>query len=98
ECLPTAIPEHIDVNVDGLHIGEAIHIKDMTFPEGVTVLEEPDQVVVSVSVPQAEEEEEEEIVTEEGGEPEVIKKGKKEEAGEGEETSVEKEAKPKKDE
>ncbi|MFH1394748.1 MAG: 50S ribosomal protein L25 [Candidatus Omnitrophota bacterium] len=98
ECLPTAIPEHIDVHIDELHIGEAIHIKDMTFSQEIAVLEEPDQVVVSVSVPEAEIEEEEEISTEEGAEPEVIKKGKKEEEGAGEEGAGQKEEKTKKEE
>lgn len=83
ECLPTAIPEHINVNVEGLRINDAIHVKDLTMPEGVEVLEDPDQVVVSVHPPQAEEEEApEEGLEEEGAEPEVIKKGKGEEEGE----------------
>ncbi|MDP8259360.1 MAG: 50S ribosomal protein L25 [Candidatus Aadella gelida] len=93
ECLPTAIPEHLDVRVEELRIGDAIHIEEMEAPEGVTFLEEPETVVVSVSPPAAEEEEAvvEEEGAEEGEEPELIKKGKKEEE-EGEEP--EKEAAP----
>ncbi len=78
ECLPTDIPEHIDVNVEELRIGDAIHVKDLTVPEGVTVLSDDDQVVASVHVQEAEEEPEE-IEEGEGEEPEVIKKGKEEE-------------------
>ena len=84
ECLPTAIPEHIDVNVAELRINDAIHVKDIVPPPDVVMLDDPEQVVVSVSPPQAEEEVEEELPGEEGEEPELIKKGKKEEEGEGE--------------
>ncbi|MGB2599995.1 MAG: 50S ribosomal protein L25 [Candidatus Omnitrophota bacterium] len=82
ECLPTEIPEHIDIHVDELRIGDAIHIKDIVAPAGVALMGDPEQIVVTVSLPKAEEElEEEELAEEEAGEaePEVIKKGKKEE-------------------
>lgn len=84
ECFPTEIPEHLDIRVEELRIGDAIHVKDMEAPEGIVILDDPEAVVVSVSPPAAEEEEEvpEEEETEEGAEPEVIKKGKKEEEGE----------------
>jgi large subunit ribosomal protein L25 len=82
ECLPAAIPEHVDVHVDELGIGDAIHISDVTPPAGVTFLDDPESMLVSVHAPKAEEEE----VTEEGAEgaeePEVIKRGKEEEEGE----------------
>ncbi|MFH1305692.1 MAG: 50S ribosomal protein L25 [Candidatus Omnitrophota bacterium] len=83
ECLPTEIPEHVNVHVEKLRIGDAIHVKDLELPRNVTVLDEPEQVVVSVSPPHAEEEPEE-APAEESGEPEVIKKGKKEEEEAGE--------------
>lgn len=87
ECLPTDIPEKIEVNVEKLKIGEAIHVKDIAMPEGVTVLEDEDQVVASVHHPEAEKTEE---PLEEGAvEPEVIKKGKEEVAEEEEEAPKE---------
>ena len=78
ECLPTAIPEQIVVQVAELKINDAIHIKELETVEGVTILDDPESVVVTVNPPKAEEEEEE--VVEEGaeegeGEPELIKKG-----------------------
>lgn len=88
ECLPTEIPEHIDVRVDALRIGDAIHIKDIEFPRDVKVLVDPEQVVVTVNMPKAEEEPEKAVSEEEAVEPELIKKGKKEE----EETPAEEEA------
>ena len=90
ECLPTAIPEHIIVHVDNLHVGDAIHIKDVEFPTDVHVLEDPEKVVVSVHIPKVEEEEEPEVSEEEGEEPEIIKKGKKEEDEEAQEKAQEK--------
>jgi len=86
ECLPTAIPEHIEVHVNELKIGDAIHVKEMEIPQDVVVLADAEQVVLSVNAPKEEEEEEPEeaVEGEEGVEPEVIKKGKKDEE-EGEE-------------
>jgi len=80
ECLPTEIPERLGVKIDNLGIGDAIHIKDMTFPKGVTPLLEADEVVVAVHAPK-----EEVAATEEGAaptEPEVIAKGKEDKEGE----------------
>jgi len=88
ECLPTDIPEHIDVHVNDLEMNDSIHIKDLTPLEGVEFLGDPEQVIVGVNPPKEEEEVVEEAVEgEEGVEPEVIKKGKKEEeeGAEGEE-------------
>ncbi len=88
ECLPTEIPEHIDINVDDLHLNESIHIKDIKMEGDVEILGDPQQVILTVSTPDLEEtegaEEEEEVTGEEGAEPEIIKKGKKEEDEEGE--------------
>ncbi len=96
ECLPTNIPEHIDVNVEELKIGESIHVKDITPPEEVVFLDDPEQVIVSVHTPQEEEEVVEEIPGEEGAvEPELIKKGKEEEEGSGETAEGEEKAEPK---
>ena len=83
ECLPTEIPEHINVHVEKLRIGDAIHVKDLELSQNVTILDDIEQVVVSVSPPHVEEEPEE-APAEESGEPEVIKKGKKEEDEAGE--------------
>ncbi|MFA6636645.1 MAG: 50S ribosomal protein L25 [Candidatus Omnitrophota bacterium] len=87
ECLPTEIPEKVEVNVESLRIGDVIHVKDLPSLPGVTVLEDEDHVVASVHVPEAEETEE---APEEGEvEPELIKKGKEE--SEEEEEDAEKE-------
>lgn len=89
ECLPADIPERIECDVSELHLHESIRVGDLKASKGVTLLDQPDSVVVHVVVLRAEEEE---VATEEGeglegdavateGEPEVMTKGKKEEEG-----------------
>jgi large subunit ribosomal protein L25 len=68
-CLPANLPDHIDVDVAGLDIGDSIKIKELTIPEGITVLDLPDSAVASVAVVKIVKVEEpvvEEVVTEEG--------------------------------
>jgi large subunit ribosomal protein L25 len=93
ECLPVDIPGKITIDVSSLSLGHTIYVKDIVIPEKVTVLTNVELPVVSVSVPKAEEEVVAAPVEGETAEPEVIKKGKKEE----EEVPAEKagEAKPK---
>ncbi len=79
ECLPTKIPERIDVLVDPLKIGDAIRVKDLNIPDGVTVLDDLEQTVCSVVPPKVEEEiTDEEAAAAEAAEPEVIKEKKPE--------------------
>jgi hypothetical protein len=64
-------------------MGDAIHVKEIVFPEGVKPLNDPDAVVLHVAAPMKEEEAPVEGVEgEESKEPEVIKE-KKEVPGEG---------------
>ncbi|WP_298270296.1 50S ribosomal protein L25 [Geobacter sp.] len=48
ECLPTAIPEHIEVDVTALALGHAIHVGELSLPAGVKVLDDPKASVVSI--------------------------------------------------
>jgi large subunit ribosomal protein L25 len=78
EALPGDLPERIVVDVSGLtNIGQSVLLRDIALPEKVTVLEDPDLVLVVVTAPEAEEVVEVAEVL--GEEPEVIEKGKKEE-------------------
>jgi large subunit ribosomal protein L25 len=54
ECLAIAIPESIRVTIGELQIGQAIHVKDLTLPEGVKVLNDPDAIVVQLKAVLAE--------------------------------------------
>jgi len=77
ECMPRYIPEHLDINVENLQIGDSVHVKDLEY-ENITILNSEDSIVVSVTHPKVEKEPEvEEVVEgEEAQEPEVIEKGK----------------------
>lgn len=83
KCLPGALPEQFEIDVTALEIGDSIHVRDMATAEGVEILDDPDEILVSI-VPPAKEEEVEAV--EEGemevAEPEVIGEKKEEEAGE----------------
>ena len=92
ECLPGNIPKHMPVDVTALAIGDALRISQLVAPEGVTVVDDPEKVVVHVTHPTAEKEPEvaAEAATE-ITEPEVLKKGKAATEEEGEEKEKEKE-------
>ena len=92
ECLPTDIPKDIEVDVSQLKIGDDIHIKDVTFPSNIKVLNNPEAIVFSVTAPIKEEVVAVAVEGEEKQEPEVIKE-KKEVSAEGEEEKPEKEKK-----
>jgi large subunit ribosomal protein L25 len=81
ECLPKNIPQHLDVDVTDIKLGAAIHAGDLKF-ENITILTPADAVVVTVTHPKVEKEPVAEEVVEGAVEPEVIAKGKAEEAEE----------------
>jgi len=74
-CLPSDLPDFIDLDVSGLDIGNSIKVQDIKVPEGITVLDPGDVgvamvAVVKVSVPQPEAAAEEEAAAPaEGAEP-----------------------------
>jgi large subunit ribosomal protein L25 len=80
ECLPTQIPEKIEIDVKTLKINDTVHVKELTLPEGIKCLLAPEDVVFAIHPPR----EEEVASVEEGAaaEPEVIEKGKKDKEGE----------------
>jgi large subunit ribosomal protein L25 len=57
ECLPTAIPEELPVDVTSLGLGDSLHVRDIALPAGVTLLTDADLSVASVAQPKAAEEE-----------------------------------------
>jgi large subunit ribosomal protein L25 len=81
ECLPTNIPKDIQVDITALKMGDAIHVKDIVFPEGIKPLNDPSAVVLHVVAPMKEEVPAEAIEGDTSKEPEVIKE-KKEVPGE----------------
>jgi large subunit ribosomal protein L25 len=83
ECLPAALPDHIEVDASALTIGSGIHMKELGEREGVRFLDDPDQMVVSVAAPMSDAKLEALLTSGAGaaGEPEVLAKGKESAVG-----------------
>lgn len=81
EALPTDLPESITVDISSLkELSDTITVKDLKVDDKVTVLTDPDEIIVvatSTFVAETEEDGEDGMV-----EPEVIERGKKEDEGE----------------
>ncbi|HZN45594.1 MAG TPA: 50S ribosomal protein L25 [Nitrospiraceae bacterium] len=81
ECLPSAMPDSIEVDASHLNINQGIHLKEIPKPEGVRFLDDPDQMVVSVAAPMSDAKLEALLTSGATGpegakEPEVLAKGK----------------------
>lgn len=90
ECLPTDLPDHIEVDISGLaQVGDGIHVGDLQVSDKVQILTDPGEMIVVATY--AKEEAVEEVAAPvegvvaaegEGGEPELsVERGKKEEEG-----------------
>jgi large subunit ribosomal protein L25 len=53
EVDPSSIPNHVELDVTKLTIGSSVHVSDLSLPEGVEVLDDPDASVCVVSAPRA---------------------------------------------
>ncbi len=73
ECLPKDLPDLIRIDVSGLNVGEAIHVKDIALPEGVTARADGELTVVRVAAPKVEVEP---VAAAAAAGPEVIKEKK----------------------
>lgn len=81
ECLATAIPEKIQLNVNHLELGGSVTVGQLELPSGVKLMSDPEAIAVQCVEPAVEEEAE--AGATEGAEPEII--GRKAEAEEEEE-------------
>jgi large subunit ribosomal protein L25 len=66
-CIPSAIPESIELDVSGMELNDVMHVSDLVVGEGVEIELPGERTVCSVSVPRAviEEDEEEEDLEDE---------------------------------
>jgi large subunit ribosomal protein L25 len=89
EAEATHIPENIEVNIDGADVGTQILAKDLVFPEGSTLLSDPDLLIINVTAAPTEAEVEAELEEAEAEagivheEPEAVAEVGEEEAAEG---------------
>jgi large subunit ribosomal protein L25 len=49
-CLPTEVPQTIDIDVTALEIGDTIHIDQVVAPEGVELVHEVNFTVITLSI------------------------------------------------
>lgn len=54
-CLPLEIPDEFQIDVTGLDIGDAFHLRDLKVAEGVEFVDDPDITLVTVAAPVVEE-------------------------------------------
>jgi large subunit ribosomal protein L25 len=85
-CLPDQIPDHLEIDISSLQIGDAMHVRDLLLPDGVVPELDGDRVICSVAPPivAAPTEAEEAAAAAEAAaaiEPEVIRRGKEEDEG-----------------
>ena len=85
EALPTNIPESLTADISILtELGQSLHVSDLSAPEGVDVLTDPETVVARIDIPAAERAEEDEAAEGEEVEGEEVE-GEEGEKAEGEE-------------
>ena len=56
QCLPAALPEYIEVNLEQLELGHSMHLNEVPLPQGVEVisrLKKENPAIVTVQVPKA---------------------------------------------
>jgi large subunit ribosomal protein L25 len=84
EALPMEVPEHLDLDVSGMAIGDTLRVSDLTAGDGVTLLDDPETVLAAVTMPTRVEEPEEALAE---GEEAVPAEERAEGAAEGEDGS-----------
>ena len=69
EALPTAIPQSIEIDISGLHIGESLSLDSVEAMEGVVFVDDPDTTLFTVQAPRIEAEPEVVVELDEEGLP-----------------------------
>ncbi len=82
QCLPKDIPQHLEVDITNLHIGNSILVGDLSF-ENIEILSAADTVVVSVTTIKETTDEKTDELQDTPKEPELISRGKAQEDSEG---------------
>jgi large subunit ribosomal protein L25 len=65
EALPMEVPEHLELDISGMAIGDTLRVADLAAREGVTFLDDPETVLATVTMPTRVVEPEEELAAEE---------------------------------
>jgi large subunit ribosomal protein L25 len=51
ECLPQDVPDELIVDITNVELGEMVHVSDLVPPQGVTILTNPEDAILSVITP-----------------------------------------------
>jgi large subunit ribosomal protein L25 len=51
ECLPQDVPDAIEADVSSLELNDNLHVSDLVPPTGVTILTDPEELVLAVVIP-----------------------------------------------
>ena len=94
QCLPADIPGHLDMDISGLKLGDALHVRDLVVSDKIRVLTDPDALLFQVKLHVEEKVEEPGAVA---PELEVIREKKEEEAPAGKGGAEKAKEEPKKD-
>jgi large subunit ribosomal protein L25 len=85
EALPMEIPEHLELDVSGMAMGDTLRLADLRVPDGATLLDDPETVLATLTMPTRVEEPEEVLAEGEEGELEGVSEEERPEgAAEGE--------------
>ncbi len=85
EALPMEVPEHLEADISEMQIGDTLRLSAIKLPEGVTLLDDPEEIVLaSVTQPRTEDEPE---TTPEPGEEGAEPAAEGDEAASGEATA-----------
>jgi len=57
ECLPVDIPQSVDLDVTAVELGQVLHVSDLSLPDKVKILHQPNEVILSVQLEKVKEEE-----------------------------------------
>ena len=56
ECLPVDIPQSVDLDVTAVELGQVLHVSDLSLPDKVKILHQPNEAIVSVHLEKVKEE------------------------------------------
>ena len=57
ECLPVDIPQSVDLDVTAVELGQVLHVSDLSLPDKIKILHQPNEVILSVQLEKVKEEE-----------------------------------------
>ncbi|MCA9305171.1 MAG: 50S ribosomal protein L25 [Phycisphaerales bacterium] len=81
KCTVAALPDHIDVDVSKLNVGDSLHARDIALPAGIELAMDEDTVIAAISMVKEASETGEAAEGAESSEPEVITEKKQEDKG-----------------